>query len=740
MKYACLFLLPACLAQVNVLTYHNDLARTGQNLNETVLTLANVNPSQFGKLFSYPVDGYVYAQPLYVSTLAIPGNGIHNVVLVATEHDSVYAFDADGGGMLWKVSFLNSDAGVTTVPAQNTNCDQIVPEIGITGTPVIDLSTGTLYLVAMTLETSRISQAYVQRLHAIDITTGSEKPGSPVVIQGSVPGTGEGGSTVTFNARNYKQRPGLVLLNGVVYTSWSSHCDIGKYHGWIIAYDAQTLRQVAVYNNTSNGNQGSFWASGAAPAVDGDGNLYLVAGNGTFDANQGGQDLGESFIKLSTVGGLSAVDYFAPFNAIALNDRDLDIGSSGVVLLPDEAGGPSHPHVLVSAGKEGRVYVIDRDNMGHFQSGSDSQIVQSLSGVVDPLFGIPAYFNKTVYFSGSGDAIKAFPVSNGMLATAPASRSAAQFGYPGTVPSISANGSVNGIVWVIDPAARLRAYDAANLTKLLYDSGATNGRDSLGSYVKFSAPAIANGKVYVGTERTLAVFGLLAAQATPSLGAVVNAASFQSGGVAPGSIVSAFGANLALDSESASGTPLPIFLAGAELLINGIPAPLFYASPSQLNAQLPYEVPTGTATAVVMLGNNASAPIRIIVQQAAPAIFTIGPNQAAALNSDGAVNGPDRPAAPGSTLQVFCTGLGPTDRSVATGVAAPSTPLVNATLPLGATIGNQTADISFAGLAPGLVGVFQVNMRVPVLPPGAYPLIIRAGGASSNSASVTIGP
>ena len=739
MKYAILFLIPACLAQVHVLTYHNDLARTGQNLNETILTPANVNSRQFGKLFSYPVDGYVYTQPLYVSALTIPGNGVHNVVFVATEHDSVYAFDADGGGVLWKVSFLDPTAGITTVPAQNTNCDQIVPEIGVTGTPVIDLSAGTLYVVAMTLETSRNSQAYVHRLHALDITTGAEKPGSPVAIQASISGTGEGGSTVTFNAKNYKQRPGLVLLHEVVYTSWSSHCDIGRYHGWIIGYDAQTLQRVAVYNNTPNGNQGSFWASGAAPAVDRDGNLYLVAGNGTFDADRGGRNLGESFIKLSTAAGLSAVDYFAPFNAISLNDRDLDIGSSGAMLLPDEAGGPSHPHVLVSAGKEGRVYVIDCDNMGHFQAGSDSQIVQSLSGVVDPLFGIPAYFNRTVYFSGSGDALKAFPVSNGMLSTAPASRTAAQLGYPGTVPGISANGAANGIVWVIDPAARLRAYDAADLTKLLYDSGATNGRDSLGSYVKFSVPTIANGKVYLGTQRTLAAFGLLAAQATPSLGAIVNAAGFQLGGIAPGSIVSVFGANLALDSETASGTPLPTFLAGAELLINGSPAPLFYASPGQLNAQIPYEIPTGTATAIVMLGNHASAPLRLTIQQASPGIFTIGPNQAAALNGDGTVNGPDHPAAPGSILQVFCTGLGPTDRSVATGVAAPSTPLVNAALPVTATIGSPAADVSFAGLAPGLVGVFQVNIRVPVLSPGAYPLIIRAGGVTSNSASVSIG-
>ena len=243
MRKSLLFLAAACplAAQISVLTYQYDLSRAGANLNETVLNPSDVSAAQFGKLFSNPVDGYVYAQPLYVPAVNIPGKGLHNVVYVVTEHDSVYAFDADGGGAaLWQVSFLNPSGGVTTVPYQDTGCDQITPELGITSTPVIDPQSGTLYTVAMTKE----SGTYVHRLHALDSATGQERSNSPVIIQATYPGTGEGGTTLTFRAKDYKQRPGLLLLNGVVYTAWSSHCDGGPYHGWLMGYDARTLREV----------------------------------------------------------------------------------------------------------------------------------------------------------------------------------------------------------------------------------------------------------------------------------------------------------------------------------------------------------------------------------------------------------------------------------------------------------------------------------------------------------------
>src|SRR5579884_894691 len=295
-------------AQTAVLTYQYDNTRAGANTREAVLTPANVNPASFGKLFAHVVDGEVYAQPLYLPNVTVPGRGAHNVVYIATEHDSVYAFDADNAAgsnasPLWSVSFLGP--GVTTMPATDTSCGQITPEIGITGTPVIDGASGTIYLVATTKETAGGSVIYVHRLHALDVSTGAEKPGSPVVIQATYPGTGDGGSTVAFNAKNHKQRPGLLLLNGVVYVAFSSHCDIGTYHGWLMGYDGATLRQVAIYNDTPNGNEGSFWNGGAAPAVDSDGNIYIVSANGTFDYETQGPDLGESYIKMSAAGGLS---------------------------------------------------------------------------------------------------------------------------------------------------------------------------------------------------------------------------------------------------------------------------------------------------------------------------------------------------------------------------------------------------------------------------------------------------
>ena len=356
--------LEAMAAQVNVLTYQYDNSRAGANVNEIVLSRSNVNPSAFGKLFSYPVDGYVYGQPLYLGNVAIVGKGNHNVVFVVTEHDSAYAFDADSSSAansapLWQVSFLNASAGVTSVPYGDTGCGQIEPEIGITSTPVIDPSSGTLYLVAMTKEVSGSSVSYVQRLHALDVGSGAEKPGSPVVIQATYPGTGEGGSTLVFNPKNYKQRPGLLLLNGTVYTAWSSHCDIGTYHGWIIAYDARSLQQVAVYNETPNGNMGSFWAGGAAPAADSSGSIYVVSGNGTFDLPGDGksQDLGESYIKLSSAGGLTVADYFTPYNYASLNSADLDTGSAGVVLIGDEAGSAAHLHLMAG---EAPLYFLSR--------------------------------------------------------------------------------------------------------------------------------------------------------------------------------------------------------------------------------------------------------------------------------------------------------------------------------------------------------------------------------------------
>ncbi|HLK64693.1 MAG TPA: hypothetical protein VKU19_14710 [Bryobacteraceae bacterium] len=727
--------LPVC-AQVNVLTYQYDVSRAGANLNESALTSANVTTSQFGKLFSYGVDGYIYGQPLYLSGVNIPQKGVHNVVFVATENDSVYAFDADSNGgsnsaPLWQVNFLNPGAGVTNVPASDTGCGQITPELGITSTPVIDASSGTIYVVAMTKESSGSTVNYVHRLHALDVTSGAEKSGSPVVIQASVPGSGDGSNTVVFQAKSYKQRAGLLLWNGTVYTAWASHCDIGRYHGWLIGYDAKTLAQTAVYNNTPNGNQASFWSGGAAPAVDSAGNIYVVGGNGTFDSGGNGADVGESYLKLSSSNGLALADYFTPYNYASLNQADLDVGSAGVALLPDEAGSSQHPHLMTGAGKEGRVYLLDRDNLGKIQAGSDSQIVQSLQGAIGGLFGNPAYYNHTIYFCGSNDTLKAFTISGAQMSTSPSSQSAARFGSPGCVPTISANGSSGGIVWAMDNSGILHAYDAANLGTELYNSNQNQSRDALGPTVKFSVPMVANGKVYAGTQAALVVYGLLGGAPI----AVTNAASGSTSAIAPGSIASIYGSGLAQSTASATTFPVPVTLGGASATVNGVAAPIFYAGPAQLNVQIPFEV-SGNAAVSVMVGGTPAGSAMVPLSSAAPGIFQIGPGRVAAVNPDGSINGTDHPAPAGSLVVVFATGLGPVSPAVATG--APAGPLSVVVAKVTATIGGQSAAIAFAGLAPGYAGLYQVNMTVPQLSPGDYPLQIAVGGAASNSVTVSV--
>ncbi|MGA2039095.1 MAG: hypothetical protein ABSH42_07450 [Bryobacteraceae bacterium] len=734
---ACLATLPLS-AQVSVLTYQYDTSRAGANLAESVLTKANVTASRFGKLFSYPVDGYIYGQPLYLPGVTIPQKGIHDVVYAATEHDSVYAFDADSnsganGAPLWHVSFINPGAGVTTVPYQDTGCSQIVPELGISSTPVIDSQSGTIYVVAMTKETSASGTAYVQRLHALDVASGAEKPGSPVAIQASVQGTGEGGATVVFNPKAYKQRAGLVLWNGTVYTAWASHCDISPYHGWLIAYDEKSLTQTAVYNNTPNGDEASFWAGGAAPAVDAAGNIYVVGGNGTFDSAGTGPDVGESYLKLSTSAGLTLADYFTPFNYASLNAADLDVGSAGVALLGDEAGSTQHPHLMVGAGKEGRIYLLDRDNLGKVQAGSDSQIVQSIPGAIGGLFGNPGYFNKTIYLCGSGDSLKAFPISGAAMATSPSSQSAAQFGYPGCVPTISASGAANGIVWILESSGILHAYDASNLAAELYNSNQNQARDSLGATVKFSVPTLVNGRVYAGTESSLAVYGLLSGFAT----SVVNAASGDASAVAPGSIASIYGSGLASSIGIAGTYPLPAMLGGASVTVNGEAAPLFYAGPSQINFQVPFDISLSAAVAV-FAGTLETGASSVPVHSTAPGIFLLAQGHAAALNQDYSVNSPDNATAPGSAIAVFATGLGAVSPPVVPGAAASTTTLSYVNASVTATIGGQPAQVLFAGLAPDYAGLYQVNLVIPQLVSGDYPLQISVGGVLSNTATISV--
>jgi hypothetical protein len=497
-----------------MLTWHNDLARTGQNLQETTLTPANVNSKTFGKVFSFPVDGQIFGQPLYVFNVAIPGKGTYNVVYLATENDSVYAFDADGVNTtaLWYDSFINPSQGITPIPCADTGANPcpFASVIGITGTPVIDPKSGTLYLVAATKENGK----YVNRLHALDITTGAEKFGGPVKIEASVKGTGAGNNhgVVTLSPRHELQRSGLLLLNGVVYIGWASFGDVTPFHGWVLAYCATSLVQAAVFNTTPNGSDGAIWQGGGAPSVDAAGNIYLITGNGTFDVNKGGVDWGDSFLKLDA--SLSVLDYFTPDDQLKLAKNDLDLGSGAGLLLPPQKG--NFPAEIVSAGKEGLIYVVNRSNMGKFHT-HKNDVIQTVPGPANGYWSSAAYWSNTVYYSGRDDFLSQYALSKGLLSQSPVYRSPTKFSR-GSTPSVSANGSANGIVWAIErppnvqgvaPPEILHAYDATKISRELYNSNQAGTRDALGSAITFCVPTIMNGKVYVGTGSELDVLGLL---------------------------------------------------------------------------------------------------------------------------------------------------------------------------------------------------------------------------------------
>jgi hypothetical protein len=501
----------------DMVTYHNDAARTGQNLNETILTTSAVNASIFGKVRLFPTDGKVDAQPLYLSGVAIPGQGTHNVLYVATEHDTVYGFDAGTGATLWQVTMLGS--GET--PSDGRGCSQVVPEIGVTSTPVIDRTrapNGVIYVVAM----SKNGSTYFQRLHALDITTGAELFGGPKTVQATFPGTGAGssGGIVTFDPKQYEERAGLLLLNGAIITAWTSHCDIDPYTGWIMSYNASTLAQTSILNVTPNGSRGAFWMAGAGPAADSAGNIYLLNGNGTFDTSLDAsgfprqRNFGNAFLKVSTSSGLAVADYFATFDTVAKSNADTDLGSGGTLVLPDLVDGTGQVRQLaVGAGKDAHIYVVDRASMGKWNA-STNQIYQDITGALSgTVFSMPAYFNNTLYYGASGDTLKAFAITNARISSTPASRSARAFPYPGTTPGISASGTSNAIVWAVENAnpAVLHAYDAGDLSHELYNSSqAAAGRDAFGPGNKFITPTIVNGRVYVGTATGVAAFGGLA--------------------------------------------------------------------------------------------------------------------------------------------------------------------------------------------------------------------------------------
>ncbi len=528
-----LLLSASAFSQVNVSTYHNDNFRTGANLQETILTPADVNTNTFGLLFSQAVDGYVYAEPLYLSGLNIPGKGVHNVVFVATGHNSVYAFDADspGGptsGLLWHInlgpaaSTPSFDFALRWGPYFDVS-----PEVGILGTPVIDPASGTLYLDSLTYDGAN----YTHRMHALSVTNGAERPFSPVVVTASVPGVGVDAvnGVVTFHSIQQIQRPALTLAGGVVYVAYAGYGDTDPYHGWIIGFDAHTLAQKTnyVFNTTPNsalpvdGNagEGGIWMSGNGLAVDDGTNLYVVVANGVFNANlPGGTEYGDSVIKFSTTNGLAVADWFTPADETVLAENDLDLGSGGPLLLPDSVGSAGHPHLMITSGKEGTFYVMDRHHLGNYSPPSDSQILQEMPAANDGMWSSMAYFNGMIYHQGKGDPIVALPVDDGVVGSQPLSTSTTPFAYPPATPVISANGTTNAIVWALENHAYsafqgsgpaiLHAYDAYNLANELYNSSQAGSRDQPGPAVKFTIPTVANGKVFIGGQYSLSVYGL----------------------------------------------------------------------------------------------------------------------------------------------------------------------------------------------------------------------------------------
>jgi hypothetical protein len=496
----------AAATPASVLTYHNDNARTGTNPNETVLTPSNVNAVKFGKTFSQPVDGYVYAQPLFVPGLTIAG-GTHDVVFVVTEANSVYAFDADAAGpVLW-----HTNVGTALSCTDLNDCEDLVPGAGITGTPVIDPGTQTMYLVSLV----KASTGAHHFLHAVDLTTGAEKLGGPVEISPTASGTGANSQngTVKFNPATHYQRCALLLAGGVVYIGIGSNAESDSdNHGWIVGRKASDLSASMSFCASPDDNWVSLWQTGGGPSSDASGFIYAETANGTFDADTGGKDYGDSALKLDASG--KVVDYFTPYNQAALSSADIDFGSANPIVLPDQSG--SVPHELLASGKPGILYLINRDGMGHFQSGSDSQIVQSVSAfpntaITGGIFTSPVVWNGRVYVTGIGGSVVAFTLSAGKLSTTPTSQALARFDFPGATLSVSSNGGTAGILWVLDGnAGVLYAYDATNLAVELYDSAQTaGGRDQAGPPVKFAVPTVANGRVYVGTQTELDVYGLL---------------------------------------------------------------------------------------------------------------------------------------------------------------------------------------------------------------------------------------
>jgi hypothetical protein len=499
-----------------VYTYHNDLARDGVNAQEYALTTANVNTTSFGKRASCAVDGAIYGQPLWVANASVNG-AKHNAVFVTTQHDSLFAFDGDASpcSQLWSISLIDAahggTSGETSVPGGLVGSvyGDIQPEVGVTGTPVIDPAGGILYVVSTSINSAQTT--FYQRLHAIDIKTGNEKPGSPVLISGTYPGTGDGGSIVTFNTKQQNQRGALTFVNGTLYIAWSSHEDSVPWYGWMMSYQytGAALTQIAVFNSAPNTQKGGIWMGGGGAAVDAANNLYVTTGNGNFDAGNPSapnNDYGDSLLQLNA--GLQVTQYFTPTDQLTDDIDDKDFASGGAAVLADLPAGNTVTHALVCGGKDGTLYVLNRDLLGG--AVGDPAAVQTIA-LGHGIFATSAIWNNYLFIAGVGGPLTGYQLTPSTVQFNLSSSSTQLFGFPGSTPSVSASAVQNGLVWALDnhsycthqssacgPAV-LHAYDATNLATELWNSSMVS-TDAAGNAVKFSVPTVANGKVYVGTR------------------------------------------------------------------------------------------------------------------------------------------------------------------------------------------------------------------------------------------------
>jgi uncharacterized protein (TIGR03437 family) len=744
-------------APVDVLTANYDNERTNANLSEGILNTNNVNPTQFGKVFAFPVDGQVYAQPLYVHGLEIPGKGTRNVLFVATMHNSVYAFDADGTGgtaPLWQVNLGPTVDPQSIVDPGAGPYEDIEHEIGILSTPAIDRSGNTIYVINETLQNGNMAFY----LHALDLATGSEKRNGPVEIQGTVTGTGWGGTSephdgqLPFLPNQHIQRPGLLLANGAVYAGFGSHGDFAPWHGWIMAYNAVDLQQqIAIFNTTPDDAGAAVWQGGRGLAADADGSVYATTGNGSYD---GTKAWGESVLRLTPT--LSVADWFTPSEYTQWNDEDIDFGSNGAILIPGT-------NLLVAGGKGGLVALVDRTNMGH-ELANDTQVIQTFQAVQVFPGNEFAIFNTALwnrpdgpflYIWGNLDVLRAFRMQNGAFNTTAASVNAsAQTALPFSGMAVSSNSFVpgSGILWATalksGGAGALHAFDASDVSRELWNSDQQGSRDTMGNFTKFANPTVAGGRVYVPTDsQQVTVYGLLP---VPGITAVVNAASYGASTVAPGELVTIFGMSigpadpqhLTLDAHGRVSTSL----GGVTVSFDGTPAPLLYVSSGQINAVAPFSLAGKSTTLLKLTAPGGQVySVALPVSAGAPAIFTMdasGSGQGAILNGDYSVNSPSRPAARGSSIAIYATGTGVLTPGVEDGTVIPldNPPLSSA--PVSVTIGGLPATVGYQGAAPGLVaGVAQINVQVPagVTPGPAVPVTMTVGSSGAlNTVAVAI--